>query len=330
MKILYLTNVPVPEDRTTDAHFQELDLLVEQFGGEVISTFPLQRPSSLLPRSLYGVQNKRELKKASQEADIIHIFSPVLYPYRYIRRLDKKPIIYSSLTPVSNFKPIKKVDKYIVYDEKSYKKIQSIGTIDVGISPPFVDFQKNILPVPDEPFTLLMASAPWEKSQFKTKGIHLILEALNRIPDLHVVFIWRHILFEEMRDIVQESPNRDRIKLINRHVDIAAELSNVHAVILLAQFSSLVKSFPHSLMEGLLSGRPVLTTASIPIGKEISDHNYGEVLQSFSIEALEDGIEKLKENYAVYRENTRSIPENKFGKQTFLAFYDQLYQGMIK
>ncbi len=330
MKILYLTNVPIPEDRTTDAHFQELDLLAEYFGGEIITAFPLKRPSSLFPQSMYGIQNRRAIKKASREADMTHIFSPVLYPYPYIKRLVNKPIIYSALTPVSNFKPIKKVRKYVVYDQRSYNYIRSIGKINVGISPPFVDFQKNILPVPAGQFTLLMASAPWEKSQFKTKGIYLILEVLDRIPDLQIVFIWRNILVDEMQELIQESPHRDRIKLINRHVDIAEELSNAHAVILLAQFSSLVKSFPHSLMEGLLSGRPVLTTASIPISKEIRDHDYGEVLPSFTIEALEEGIEKLKEKYTAYREKVLDVPENKFGKQAFLAFYDQLYQGLIQ
>ena len=302
MKILYLTNAPIPLLRETDAHFQELDLLADEFGGRIISTFPLSKPNSLFPRSLYGMHNMFEIKKAAKAANLIHVFSPILHPFPFVRRLGKKPIVFSTMTPVSEVKMLNNVGHHIVYDESSKIKLIGSGIKSVSLSPPFVDFPKDSLSFPEGPFTILMASAPWEKSQFNTKGIHLLLDVLDRIPDLNITFIWRDILFHEMQTLVDQSRHKNRIRLINGRINIADHLAQAHAVVLLAEFSALVKSYPHSLMEGLLSGRPIVTTATIPISQDVIKYGYGEVLESFSLDALEHSLIELMNNFADYCE----------------------------
>ena len=328
-KILYLTNVPIPKNKETDAHFQELTLLSSNFSGELISTFPLSRPNSLFPRSLYGAHNRFEIKRAAKKADLIHIFSPVLHPFPYIRRLSKKPVIFSTLTPVLNPIKIKGISHFIVYDQPSLLKLQNAGIQRVALSPPYVDFAQDHTHPPEGKFNILMASAPWEKSQFESKGVYLLMEMLGRFPQLCITFIWRDILFEDMQKLVNLSPFADRITLINERVDIGDYLKKAHAVILIAKYASLVKSYPHSLMEGLLSGRPIITSPTIPMSEMIKTHNYGQVISCFNADALEYSISSLIAAYESHGKAVKSMPSDRFSKSNFLAFYQNFYQLVL-
>jgi glycosyltransferase involved in cell wall biosynthesis len=329
MKILFLTNAPVPVNRETDAHFQELDLLASHVDGKIISAFPLSRPNSFLPRTFYGMHNRREIRLAAKDADLIHIFSPILHPYLYMRRLVKKPLVYSTLTPVTKIHKIKGVDQYVVYDEDSRMKLQKAGIQNVMVSPPFVNFQKVKLTVPPLPFTLLMASAPWEKSQFKSKGVLLLIELLGRIPELQIIFIWRDILFDDMNRLVRLSPYADQMTLINERVDMLSYLEKSHAVVLLAEQAALVKSYPHSLMEGLLAGRPVVTSPTIAMSRLVAEKGYGEVLNSFSLDALEVAVRKLMDGFDSYQQQLLELPEKSFDKSTFVNTHKQRYANLL-
>ncbi len=330
MKIAYITNVPVPEKSTTDAHFQELQLLKDTFGGDIISAFPFSKPNSLIPRSLYGMNNARELKRQAKSADLIHVFSPVYYPYRYLKHFRHNRLIYSTLTPVYNPTPYPSIDSFIVYDEKSKRLFEKKGVKNVHTSPPYVDFEKTLSDSPKKPFVLLMASAPWELPQFESKGIYLLLEALEQIPSLKIIFIWRNILADKMQEIIFESKFSDRIEFINENVNIVDYLHRCNAVILLAKYASLVKSYPHSLMEGLLAGKPVITTSAVPMSTYITKNNYGVVLNDFSTEVLVQEITSLIENYEEIRKNVQLLDPDSFSKQNFLSFYTTLYNITLK
>ena len=328
MKLLYITNVPVPDDYALDAHFQELDLLISSFNGKLITAFPFDKPSSLIPRSLYGIHNRREIINSAKEADIVHIFSPVYYKYKYIKRIRRKPIVFSSLTPIQHFELIRSVNQYIVYDEESEQRLRH-KKVNVGCSPPFTNFRRRALSPPKGAFTLMMASAPWVKGQFATKGVRMLISILNRIPELNLIFIWRGLHYDEMRQLISQSGHQDRIQLINETVDIASWLQQAHAVVLLAQYASIVKSYPNSLMEGLLAGRPVITTSSIAISDEVVANNYGVVLTKFSENELIDKILELKNNYSYYSQAVKSLPASRFNPQEFVAFHERIYNSLL-
>lgn len=327
MSVLYLTNAPVPNDSAMDAHFQELELLKSRFDGEIISAFPFSRPNSLLPRMLYGRHNGHLIKKISGQVDLVHLFSPVLYPYHYIRHFKNKPLVYSTLTAIDRPRQIKNVDHFIVYDENSTQKLKNAGVDYVSCSPPLVDFKKQILPYPEGEFTLLMASAPWEKRQFESKGIHLLFSLLGRYPKMKVIFIWRNVLYEDMARLVNQSAYSDRIELVNGRIDITEYLQRAHAVILLARESSLVKSYPHSLMEGLLTGRPVITSDVIPMSDFVKSKSLGVVVNDFSIDALARETGRLIKRYKDFSTNVQALDDNIFSKEKFIDFHKQLYRG---
>ena len=327
MKILYITNVPIPQNPELDAHFQELKLLMATFNGKLISAFPFDKPSRLVPRSLYGWHNRSEIRRAAKNVDIVHVLSPVLHAYPYMRVFRQKPVVFSSLTPIQHLHPIKYVDRYVVYDRTSYEQLQK-GQLPVVLSPPFSQFSRCDLPAPEGPFTLLMASAPWVGSQFETKGVNMLISLLAAFPQLRLIFIWRGLLVDEMQRLVQQSGHQDRIELINETVNIEQWLKKSHAVVLLAQYSSLVKSYPHSLMEGLLAGRPVITTTSIPMSEEIVENNYGVVLNQFTIDALKTKIADLMDNYSDFVAAVKSLPPDRFKASYFLDCYDNLYRQL--
>jgi len=297
------------------------------FGGEIISTFPFKKPSSLIPRSLYGLHNKSKLIDATKTADIVHVFSPVLHAYRYLRSLKGGKKIYSILTPIRHVAEMAGIDNYVVYDNISRDKMQEHFSSHVFLSPPFVDFPKKTLPRPDGPFTLLMASAPWEKSQFESKGIDLLLQLVQQHEDLQIIFIWRDVLYDEMQKKINQSGCAERITLINERVDISTYLMQSHAVVLLSKYSQLVKSYPHSLLEGILAGRPIITTSAIPIHREIESKNLGVVMHEFDYNSLEKSVETIRNNYEAFTESLQNIPETSYGKDAFLTFYENLYLG---
>ena len=331
IRVLYITNVPKPDEAELDAHFQELDLLCDRFNGQVLSAFPFSKPSSFVPRTLYGLHNLSIIKKAAKKANVVHIFSPVYFDYRYIKKIANYRAVYSTMTPLTHpAKPIKSIKDYIFYDEKSVKKFTLNSTIDVRLAPPFVQMKKTNLPVPTLPFTLLMASAPWEESQFLSKGVYMLLELLKEIPELHIIFLWRNILKNKMTKLVEQSPCKNRIQLINERVNVVDYINQSHAVVLLSQYTSLVKSYPHSLMEGLLSGRPVITSPTIPMCKEVEKNQYGVVLEEFTLDSLKKAVAYLINNYTLFRNATTKLPANRFDKSQFITLHENIYEQILK
>jgi glycosyltransferase involved in cell wall biosynthesis len=148
-------------------------------------------------------------------------------------------------------------------------------------------------PSPDIPPTLWMASAPWTRGQFRSKGVILLLDTLRRHPDLRLILLWRGWHLGYLRRLVARAGVGDRVEIVDRKVDVNEYLARAHAVVLLARSSRLVKAWPHSLVEGLAAGRPALVSEAIPISDEIRKLGAGEVLDTWTPEALDVAIRRL-------------------------------------
>ena len=94
-----------------------------------------------------------------------------------------------------------------------------------------------------------MASAPWNAAQFSSKGIDVIVKAVEKIPNLKVTFLWRNIEYEMIHHLENDSPAKDRINVVNKKVDVVRYIQEADAGILLSKDASIIKSFPHSLLE---------------------------------------------------------------------------------
>lgn len=326
MKLLLLTNVPKPRIPEIDAHYQELNLLSKTFDAPIVSAYPFSKPTSFAPASWYGLRNLSEIKRHVREADCIHVFSPVMSRFAYMRLLKDKYVVYTTLTRVTRQVNLPEVDHYIVTDTQSQQQLSADLRPRSSIAPLYTSVTGQALDVPrSDQFTLLMASAPWVRRQFDSKGVTLLIELLEHMPDIRLRFVWRGMHTDHMQDLIKQSGHSDRIDFIDVQVKIQDEMAKAHAVVLLASTSSVVKSYPHSLVEGLIFGRPIITTNMIPISDYVEKHKVGVSLQAMRIKNLVDAVTLLRENYDTYRSHVLLLNTSDFSAEGYVDFHRSVY-----
>jgi glycosyltransferase involved in cell wall biosynthesis len=172
---------------------------------------------------------------------------------------------------------------------------------------------------------LLAGSAPWTRAQFRSKGVEALLAAAKARPDLRLVFLWRGLLFEEMRVQVAQLRLQDRVEVINRRVDVNEVLARVHAAVVLADDATLVKSFPHSLLESLAAGRPVLVSRALPMADYVARTGCGQVVGAISPEEVLGAVERLEANYGAHRAAALQVGWRDFSREALVEAYGRLY-----
>jgi len=332
--INYLCTAPKPILQGTDALYNEIELLRTNFKGHVHSLFPFKKPISSFPAFLFGLHNYNKIKKSASKSSINHIFAPSLVYLPILNRLPK-PIIYSIVTSISKQSKllpklfIRKLNKLVVSNErdatylrsKKYKNVTVIKT-GIDISP----FDKHQLSL-NGTFNLLMASAPWENKQLDSKGVLLLLSTLKQTSNLHITFLWRNVLEKEMKTLIKEYGVGNKVTLINQKTDVPSLLKTTHATILLSNDASVVKAYPHSLIESLISGKPVITSKQIAISDFIDKNNCGVVLKDFNAPSLINSIEAIKNNYTSYSNATLQLDTDLFSNKRMITEYKKLYSS---
>ncbi|NND32186.1 MAG: glycosyltransferase family 4 protein [Saprospiraceae bacterium] len=333
MSVLYIHTAPTPKITGTDAVFNEAASLVTRFGGEQISLFPFSTPMSVFPRMLYGWHKLPILRQRQQMIDFNHIFAPGLYYYPVLSQLSK-PIIYSvtaAVSPADLSRPLenlKQLPQILVSNDRDAQVLSECAFNNVTVVKPGLDlsrFRVSELALEDT-LHLLMASAPWELSQFSTKGVNLLLDVLLQHPKLRLTLLWRGYLLKEIEKNIRDRKLEDRIHLINEHVDVATILPEVHATILLAKNADLVKAYPHSLIESLACGKPVIISNSIAMADYVQDKQCGVVVSDYSLDSLRKSLDLLKRNYAIYAKNAQVSGAEEFDKKRMFKEVDLIYQ----
>jgi len=174
-----------------------------------------------------------------------------------------------------------------------------------------------------------MASAPWTRAQFESKGVDALLEAARRMPDLRLTFLWRGILLKDMLRRVRRSGFEDRVSVINEYVDINSVLAGVHATVNLASDPGIVKAQPHSLLESLAAGRPVLVSRAIPISTYVEETDVGTVIEDLSPEAILRAIESLRNHYEASQRAAVSHGRTDFSLESMLGSFADVYETVI-
>ena len=336
--ISYLCTSPHEAVKHTDAIYQEIELLRQEFTGSVTSLFPLKRPSSLVPPMLMGVLNLRTIRNRDRAHQINHIFAAGLFHLPMVHLLEK-PIIYTVVggirknvkIPPRSF--IKKVDRLVV----SSKRDQAIlaQKIDVAVDcilPSIAtdNFEQSKIALDQgDTMHLLMASAPWERTQFESKGIHLILKALQQVANLHLTFLWRGLQVAHMRNLIAQYGVGDKITFINEKVDVNALMHRMHGTILLCNDPAVIKSYPHSLIESLVCGRPVIATPEIAMSDQVSERRCGLILGEFSSNALQNLLVEFRSNYTDLQAYTMTLPKTMFAPSDRLRRYGAIYESLI-
>jgi glycosyltransferase involved in cell wall biosynthesis len=332
MSILYLLTGPPPVFEGTDAVLQEVDALCQAFGGKILYLNPLSTSTRRFPKQLLGLHKIGAIRQLERECRINHVYFPAPYPLPILRVL-RSPVLYTATASLDAQKippartRLKKLERIIVSSDRDAGVLDRWGLTNYAIIPPAVGTSR-IVPTtvpPGREFILLMASAPWTGRQFELKGIDLLLATAARLPFLRLVLLWRGVLADELLRRVQRLDIESRVEIVNRKVDVNEHLGRAHAAVLLARDGRIVRSFPHSLMESLVAGKPVLLTNAIAMSDYVSKHRCGVVVREMSVEALSSAIDILRRDYAELAGNALRIGPGSFSIQAMLDNYRRVY-----
>lgn len=315
----------------TEASLQELNVLRCHFGGNLIHLNPNQLSPIYLPRLLFGFHQIKAIRAQEPNIQLHHLYNADPFPFP-IARWFKRPVIYSISSGVGqkrlNLSYFNSLAAVTVSDERSFERLRQQGLNNVHLVRPGLDtsrFTPSPLPLRSE-IRLMVGSAPWSKSQFQSKGIDALLAAARRMSRLHLVFLWRGVLFEEMEKRVRQMNLQNQVTIINKKVDVNQVLAKVHASVTLVTDPIIIRSYPHSLIESLAAGKPILVSRSIPMASYIAQHQCGVVVETVTTEAVLDAVETLAQTYEPLRMSAQQFNADDFSEQRLSTSFKKVYE----
>jgi glycosyltransferase involved in cell wall biosynthesis len=175
----------------------------------------------------------------------------------------------------------------------------------------------------------MVGSAPWTTEQFQTKGVDALLAVARQNPHLRLVFLWRGVLAHEMERRVQQLELGDRVTVINRKVEVNAVLAHVHASIVLADTAGIVKAYPHSLLDSLAAGKPVLVSRAVPMADFVEEKGCGVVVGNITPTGIQSAIDTLVERYHKLQDAARDVGQRDFTREQQLASFRAVYDHVL-
>ncbi len=333
MKITHLLPILLPKHAASEALSQDIDALRQAYGGEVISLNPNARLPIPLPRLLFGFHLLGRLRRMAAATDLFHFWSPDLFAYPVLRWLPR-PCVLSLTGEAGTRRPaagyLARFARVVVQDEATAARLREWGAAPAVVRPG-VDLARFTYSPPPATgdFHLLMASAPWTPAQFRTKGVDALLAAAQRNPRLRLTFLWRGVLAEEMAQRVAAAGVAGQVQVIDAVVDVNQVLAGVHAAVVLAETGSIVKAYPHSLLDALAAGRPVLVSRAIPMAAYVAQTGCGVVVEAVTPEAVGAALATLAQEYTARQSAACAVGRRDFSQQAMVAAMGAIYQEVL-
>jgi glycosyltransferase involved in cell wall biosynthesis len=334
LNILYHLTTLLPKIPEAEAVSQEIGALRERFGGDLICLNPNQDFPLYVPRLLFGFHKMKDIRRREANLHMHHLYNPDPYPFPIVRQL-RRPVIYSLSCGVRDKRPdiafFSSLAAIVASDERSMNRLKSWGLGNVFLVQPGIDttrFTRSPLQLRSE-IRLMVGSAPWTRAQFKTKGVEALLEAAKRSPRLRLVFLWRGVLAEEMERLVQRLKIEHQVEVLDGWVDVNKVLADVHASITLATDSAIIKSYPHSLLDSLAAGKPVIVSRSIPMADYVEQTGCGKVVERVTPDEILAAIEALATEYESRQQTAQLVGQRDFSEEAMLASFQQVYERVL-
>jgi glycosyltransferase involved in cell wall biosynthesis len=318
-----------------EALSQEITSLRNRFGGKLIYLNPNQHSRLYWPRLLFGFQHLKKLRLKEAGLDLHHLYNPDPFPFPILRWL-RRPVVYTITSGVGTKCPptafFSALAAISVADERSLKRLRAWGLHNSFLVRPGIDtsrFTFTPLPLQSE-IRLMVGSAPWTKKQFRSKGVDGLLEAAQQMPNLHLIFLWRGVLTEAMRHRVRQMKLERQVTILDKLVDVNTILADVHASITLADAPGIVKSYPHSLLDSLAAGKPVLVSQAIPMADYVAETGCGKVIEQITPADILMTVEALAREYEALQQVARQVGQRDFSQRAMFDSYHRLYQQVLQ
>jgi glycosyltransferase involved in cell wall biosynthesis len=335
MNILYHVATLPPKMPQAEAISQEIAALRERLGGDVVYVNPNPQSPLYVPRLLFGFHRLKELRSRETGLHLHHFYNPDPFLFPYLRRL-RRPVVYSVTCGVGERRPntpfFSSLAAVAVSDERSLKRLTAWGLENAVLVRPGIDtarFTCSPLPLRSE-IRLMVGSAPWTKGQFRTKGVDALLGAARQAPHLRLVFLWRGLLAGEMERRVRQMDLEKQVTVLDRLVDVNRVLAGAHASITLATAPGIVKSYPHSLLESLAAGKPVLVSRAIPMADYVAQASCGKVVERVTPAGILAAVEALAREYEDLRRAARRAGQADFSQQAMIASFREVYERIVQ
>lgn len=303
MRALYHVTIPDSPMADCEAVAQDIRLLQRIAPGERVHLYPRRAPGTRIPRQTWGLNHLPRLWRAERSIDLHHVFNPDPFPFPALRFL-RRPIVYAVVGSLHERhrdmarRLSEMAHTLIVSSAADYERLQSWGISRSCFIQPAIEadrFSHTPFP-PNAPPVLLAGSAPWTVEQFTSKGVEALLQAAQRRPDLRLIFLWRGVLFDEMMRRIRTYGLEERTRVLNEKVDVNDTLAGVSASVVLATRGDVVKAYPHSLLESLAAGKPVLVNRMIPMAQWVEQNDLGIVIEDISADHVLRAVAALHEH----------------------------------
>lgn len=332
MSVLYLLTSPPPVLEGTDAVFQEVAALKAAVQGESLNLCPRKTPGAPFPPQLFGFHLLPALWQAERRCQITHLYFSVPYFFPVLRFL-RNPVVFTVAASLAGRKPpahigrLNALHRIVVSSARDEAILRSWGLTNLAVVPPAVEISGLVserLALGEE-ITLLMASAPWVSEQFDTKGVDALLQAVAQDQRLKLILLWRGLLLDELHARIARLGISDRVEVVADRVNIGDYLKRAHASVLLAKRGDIVKAYPHSLIESLLAGKPVILTDALPMADDVRRRGWGVVAGGVEVSSILAAVEALRGRYGELASNVRAIEVGAFSKVSMIERYRQIY-----
>jgi len=335
MNILYhLTFLP-PKMPECVAEVQEISTLRSHFGGDWIYLNPNLYSPVCLPRLLFGFHKLKELRKREASLDLHHVYNPDPFAFPVLQYL-RRPVVYSISGGVSNKRPnirfFNSLAAVVVRDERSVERLRTWGLDNVFLVRAGIEtthFTFSPLPLQSE-VKLMVGSAPWTRAQFRTKGVDALLAAAQQAPQLRLIFLWRGVLADKMRRRIRQMNLAGQVTVLDRQVDVNEILAGVHATINLATAPGIVNSYPHSLLDSLAAGKPVLVSRAIPMADYVEQTGCGKVVENVTPTDILAAVRALASGYEDLQKAAQQVGQQDFSQQCMIVSYRRVYERVLE
>ncbi len=94
MNILYHLTVLPPKMPDCEALSQEITVLRQHFGGDLLYLNPNQQSPVYIPRLGFGFQKLKQIRRLEESLDVHHIYNPDAFPFPVLHWFNK-PVVYT-------------------------------------------------------------------------------------------------------------------------------------------------------------------------------------------------------------------------------------------
>lgn len=331
MTTAYYFTSAEPPDPARDAMAKEATLLAAEYPGPRTFLDVGGSARSRLPVSWRIARPRRIVEDLDGRVDVHHLFTDDLRWCRLFERCTR-PYLVSLTTRIP--RPLPRPPRRRPFgvavrlqDERAL--LLHGGWENVRCVPAGVRLPAGVAaPPPAPPWSILFASAPWTRRQFRTKGVDAVLDAVARRDDWRLVMLWRGVLEKDVRRRIEARGLAKRVEVVTERVELEPILARCHAAVLCPSGPRVVTPHPHSLLEALAAGRPVVLGRALGLAAAVERAGAGLVVDGVSGASLATALDELFASYVSYRERARGTDWMPWGARAYLASFRTLRSGL--